>query len=279
MKKCNKCDIEKPFEEFVKNKYSKDGITGTCKICASKIQKEYKKNNKEKVRESQKKYRENNKKRYQNYKESQKEYREKNKEKIREKKKEYREKNKEKLKEKNKKYRENNKEKIREYNKEYFKEYNKENNEKRKEWRIQNKEHLKKYSTKYNKENNEKNKEWRRLYDKERKNIDPIYKLICNLRNNICVAFKRGCNNQFRKNAKTETILGCTFQEFRLHIEKQFKEGMTFENYGKWHLDHIYPVSFAKDEKHLIELNHYTNFQPLWAQENLKKSNKILPSN
>jgi len=51
---------------------------------------------------------------------------------------------------------------------------------------------------------------------------------------------------------------------------------MTWENQGLWHMDHIYPVSRATDEEHLIKLNHYTNFQPLWAEDNIKKSNKII---
>ncbi len=50
---------------------------------------------------------------------------------------------------------------------------------------------------------------------------------------------------------------------------------MNWNNHDLWHLDHIYPVSLAKDENHLIELNHYTNFQPLWAVDNIKKSNKL----
>ena len=49
---------------------------------------------------------------------------------------------------------------------------------------------------------------------------------------------------------------------------------MTFENHGEWHLDHIKPISLAKSEEEIIELNHYTNFQPLWAKDNLSKSNK-----
>ena len=51
---------------------------------------------------------------------------------------------------------------------------------------------------------------------------------------------------------------------------------MNWENQGEWHLDHIYPVSLAKDEQELIKLNHYTNFQPLWAADNLLKGNKVI---
>ena len=50
---------------------------------------------------------------------------------------------------------------------------------------------------------------------------------------------------------------------------------MSFDNYGKWHLDHIYPVSLANTEEEIIKLNHYTNFQPLWAEENIRKRNRL----
>jgi hypothetical protein len=50
---------------------------------------------------------------------------------------------------------------------------------------------------------------------------------------------------------------------------------MSWSNRELWHLDHIYPVSKALNEEHLIQLNHYTNFQPLWAEDNIRKGNKI----
>lgn len=74
----------------------------------------------------------------------------------------------------------------------------------------------------------------------------------------------------YTKRSRTYKILGCTYEEFKIHLENQFTDGMTWENQGEWHLDHIYPVSLAKNEEELIKLNHYTNFQPLWAEDNLK---------
>jgi hypothetical protein len=109
---------------------------------------------------------------------------------------------------------------------------------------------------------------------KNRKKIDNLYKLRVSIRTNISNTFKRG-TNQFRKHAKTETILGCTIEEFIKYIESKFTDGMNLNNHGKWHLDHIHPISLAKSEEEIITLNHYTNFQPLWAEDNLKKSNKL----
>ena len=83
---------------------------------------------------------------------------------------------------------------------------------------------------------------------------------------------KRG----YTKNSRTFDILGCDYETFVAHISKQFKKGMTLDNHGEWHLDHIIPISTAQTEEEVIKLNHYTNFQPLWAKENLQKSNKII---
>ena len=87
-------------------------------------------------------------------------------------------------------------------------------------------------------------------------------------------SFRRG-NNQYKKSAKSETILGCTILEFRNYIESKFTEGMSLNNHGEWHLDHIIPLASATTEEDIIRLNHYTNFQPLWAKDNLIKGCKI----
>jgi len=78
------------------------------------------------------------------------------------------------------------------------------------------------------------------------------------------------------KKNRTFDIVGCTPQELKEHLEKQFIEGMTWENRNEWHIDHIIPLSSAKTEEELYKLCHYTNLQPLWAVDNMKKSNKIL---
>ena len=60
------------------------------------------------------------------------------------------------------------------------------------------------------------------------------------------------------------------------HLEKQFAIGMSWENRSEWHIDHIIPLSSAKTEDEVYKLCHYTNLQPLWAEDNLKKSNKFI---
>ena len=78
-----------------------------------------------------------------------------------------------------------------------------------------------------------------------------------------------------KKGKRTEDILGETFDNVRLHIEKQFIDGMSWDNHGEWHIDHIVPLSSGKNREEYIKLNHYTNLQPLWAEDNLKKGAKI----
>jgi len=79
------------------------------------------------------------------------------------------------------------------------------------------------------------------------------------------------------KKTKTHLILGCSYDEFKIYIESKFQEGMNWFNHGidGWHYDHIIPISSAQNEEEVYKLNHYTNFQPLWWYDNLKKSDKI----
>ena len=156
-------------------------------------------------------------------------------------------------------------------------------------WQAENPEKVKeiqtKSSAKWNAINPEKRKEIlaksktkdeykakRNIQLKQRKLDDPLFKLSDNIR---CLIRSTIKNSGLQKHSKTQAILGCTFEEFKIHIESQFQDGMTWDNYPEWEYDHIYPVSLAENEEHLIKLNHYTNFQPLWAEDNRRKSNKL----
>lgn len=233
MKKCKKCNVEKSYIDFHKNKANKDGLMGFCKICQSEYRKQYDKENKSHVNEK-------SRKRY----------------------KKYYEENKEKINNYNREYAKLKKEKIKKYYEENKQEIEKNKEKKRQEYYEKRKKYL---------------KEYKKIWTNEKIKKDPLFKFTLNVRSNISSSFKRACANEFKKSTKTEIILGCTIQEFALYIEKKFKKGMTFENYGKWHLDHIYPVALAIDKNHLIKLNHYSNFQPLWEFENLSKGKKIKP--
>ena len=83
-------------------------------------------------------------------------------------------------------------------------------------------------------------------------------------------------NNIHTKN-RTFQIIGCSPLYLKEYIEKKFTEGMCWNLVGKEiHIDHIIPLSSAKTEEEIYKLCHYTNLQPLWAKDNLTKSNKIL---
>ena len=74
---------------------------------------------------------------------------------------------------------------------------------------------------------------------------------------------------------RTKEIVGLDYPEFKNYISSMFTEGMSWENYGEWHLDHIIPLCTAKNEDEVLLLNHYTNLQPLWAEDNLRKGGKL----
>ena len=97
------------------------------------------------------------------------------------------------------------------------------------------------------------------------------HKLRYMLSNQVRNSFKR---KSWNKTTKTQELLGCTFEEFAAHLQKQFKEGMTLENHGDWHIDHIKPCATATSAEELAALFHFTNLQPLWASENLSKGSK-----
>ena len=143
-----------------------------------------------------------------------------------------------------------------------------------KKYRQRHKEKMSMASKEYRMENKEQYLEWRRDYEKNKRLQDPFYTMRENVRTLIIGSFKK---KGWSKNTKTYNILGCSFETFKKHIENQFQEGMTWENQGRygWHYDHIIPISLAKTEEEVIKLNHYTNFQPLWAEDNIRKSNKI----
>jgi len=180
--------------------------------------------------------------------------------------KEWRVDNNEILKEREKKKREINYGNIRKSNKKYYINNIDKVNERNREWRKNNPDRSKEFSRKWKIKNLDKIK----LY-----NQTPEKKVSHNMRCRIKEYLK--INNITKRN-KTFDIIGISPQELMIHLENRFQDNMSWENYGiyGWHIDHIIPLSSAKTEEEIYKLCHYTNLQPLWAEENLKKSNKIL---
>jgi hypothetical protein len=183
MKVCTKCNIEKQYDYFRKDKAYKDGYVSICKKCKSILDKNY-------------------------------------------------------IKRKEK----NNKEAIKAWlnnNPNYYKEYNKK-------------------------------------YQKERKSKDIVYKIGSNIRTRISQSI-----SGYSKSKTTLQILGVdNFDNFKSYIESLFVEGMTWDNYGygpnKWVIDHRKPLAHASTEQEIYTLNHYSNLQPMWWDENMIKGAKIL---
>jgi len=141
-------------------------------------------------------------------------------------------------------------------------------------WRLSNLEKVAENCKKYQISNKEKIRNYMKDYFYNRKKTDFLFNFKENVKGNISKSFKRG-EKKFTKKIKCEEILGCTIYEFKDYIKSKFIKGMTFENYGEWHLDHIIPLSIAETEDDIVRLCHYTNYQPLWAKDNLIKGNKI----
>ena len=125
---------------------------------------------------------------------------------------------------------------------------------------------------KYYKQNRNYHNSYQLKYQKERRKTDQLFKLKSNLRTRTYQAFM---NKGYSKNTKTQDMLGVDWEIAKQHIERQFTKGMSWSNYGEWHIDHIIPLASAKTPERLKQLCHYTNLQPMWAVDNLIKSDKI----
>jgi len=119
------------------------------------------------------------------------------------------------------------------------------------------------------------NKRYRKKHRKKltqkflnRRRTDPNFKILTLLRGRIGKALKG-----YNKCSTTVELLGCTIEELWTHLENKFTEGMTRENHGEWHVDHIKACATfdLTDPVQQGQCFHYTNLQPLWALDNLKK--------
>lgn len=131
----------------------------------------------------------------------------------------------------------------------------------KKQWNIDNKDYVAETWQKF--------KPRRSELRKERYDNDPEYRILVLLRGRLYNALNGGA-----KAASTLELLGCTVKEFRIHLEFLFQKGMTWDNKGKWEIDHIKPcASFnLTDPEQQRKCFNYTNLQPLWAEDNRRKS-------
>ncbi|MEK6879734.1 MAG: hypothetical protein AABY22_09015 [Nanoarchaeota archaeon] len=239
---CNNCEQLKEELEFnICNNTGKRGRQYKCREC----EKKYKRNNVNKIKQRNKIYNQ------------------KNKQKIKQQKAEYYLENREYINKRNKQWAKNNPEKIRLQKKKYFS--NPINYERHKitnrKWRQKNPDN------------------WLKIIRKTRaKNIH--IKIADNLRKRVKQALK---NDKMKRIKGIVNLIGCEPKFLKTYIESKWQPGMSWENYGRakigekrWHMDHIMPCSKFNltNPEQQKKCFHYTNLQPLWWQDNLKKSNK-----
>ena len=108
----------------------------------------------------------------------------------------------------------------------------------------------------------------------ERLATDPLFKMAHNLRGRLRPALKV---KKWHKDCQFKDYIGCTLEELKAHLEKQFTVGMDWDSYGEkgWHIDHIIPLASATTVEEMIKLCHYTNLQPLWWDANLRKGDSL----
>tara|TARA_R110000824_G_scaffold139589_1_gene304803 strand:+ start:74 stop:883 length:810 start_codon:yes stop_codon:yes gene_type:complete len=263
MKTCSECGEEKALtaEYFHRRRSAVSGYQSPCRICKNKRAKKYREANREKVLAGQKKWREENRDKLLAY---GKEYREQNREKCVASVKKWQESNRERRLAGQKKYCEANREKVLAG---------------QKKWRNENPEKVVAGQRKWREENPEKVSASCKKYRKARRRNDPTFRLQCNLRTGLwqCLSGKQ-------KKSRTLEYIGIDLEKLWEHFKSKFTDGMTRENYGGWHVDHIRPLcSFDFDlyeegseeyENLLHQAWHYTNLQPLWAKDNLSKHSK-----
>lgn len=146
----------------------------------------------------------------------------------------------------------------------YYEEHKEEHAARTKKWRENNTDRANELARNWMRENNDELRERRNKRDEE----NPERKVKNSARAMVSKALKEFSET---KQDKTIEYIGCSIAEYRSYLEGYFEEGMTWENYGEWHIDHTTPLAYANNVEEVVELLHYTNTRPMWAAENLSK--------
>lgn len=144
-------------------------------------------------------------------------------------------------------------------------------------WYKENEDERKKYYQQWNDDNREHVNKYKRDYERKRRAEDPKYRLGIRTRTAVYTCLKEANVAKYRS---TFDLLGYTIEELMNHLEKQFTEGMTWQNYGEWHVDHIKPMALfeftSTDDEEFKECWKLENLQPLWCKDNLSKGSRYL---
>ena len=158
------------------------------------------------------------------------------------------------------KWRNENSDRSSNYQRQYYQEHKEKIIDYALSWQKSNPSQYKKIRSKWSKESN---------YATNRYHADPNFRLRKILRSRLLQSVKFN-----EKAGSSVSDLGCSIEEFKEYLESKFSVGMTWDNYGDWHIDHIVPLSSfdLTDRAQFLKACHYTNMQPLWKEDNLKKS-------
>lgn len=158
--------------------------------------------------------------------------------------------------------------------------------EQRQKYYVKNKSNISRKNKEYRESNIDIMREYQRNYREKNRSALRVY-YTQYLANNISASISHRLRTRIRKAIKEQygikayssvELLGCTIDECRRYLELKFSGGMSWDNYGLWHIDHIKPcISFdLTDPEQQKICFHYTNLQPLWAKENLLKGSKLI---
>ncbi len=304
-KTCTKCKVSKPIESYGNRKESKDGYMGICKQCIRSQQKKKYDGNPEKYRAKQRKWQKDNSSATI---ERVRKWQSENTERVKENTRKYQSENKEKILQTTLRWRDSNPEKVKLYAqrklecqrakpKEWQKKYQYDKagdathqecskcgmfktideyslsltgrygckalcsqceRERKLLWRQNNKEYMRKYA---------------RESERKRRKC-PKYRVNHSISNGVRRSLTKG-----KEGRRTWDVLGYTKEDMYMHIESQFIDGMSWNNYGKWHIDHILPVSMftftSTKDIGFRQCWSLSNLQPLWAKDNILKNNTV----
>ena len=181
--------------------------------------------------------------------------------------------NKEKIEKTAKKWYQDNKEKALETRKNYRDENKQKIAKNKKKWYIKNYKKISEQKKEYYIKNREKIKKRTKQYTNNKLKNDIKYKILHNLRRRINHVL-----NKNNKSLSTMMLIGCEIDYLMYHIQNRFTKGMSWDNYGLWHIDHRRPCASFDLSKPSEQRKcfHFSNLQPLWAEDNFKKGSKIL---
>jgi hypothetical protein len=160
---------------------------------------------------------------------------------------------------------------VKEYNIVYNKKHAKRRSEYQKDYRTENNEYLCAKEREWYRKNKERTIYTKKIYRREKRKNDPLFRARNAISRRIRGVLKGS------KSKKSMDILGCDLIFFKSYMESLFQPGMNWDNYGVhgWHIDHKIPLISGKNDQELEKLCHYTNLQPLWALDNIKKGGKL----